>query len=74
MGLATAAELANTKKNVLVLEQFGFFNDKESSAGLSRQFRVQYAQEYISELALESIPYWEKLQKKTDEQLIDKVG
>lgn len=74
MGLATAAELANTKKKVLVLEQFGFFNDKGSSAGLSRQFRVQYAQKYMAQLAVDSIPYWDKLQKTTKDKLIDKVG
>ncbi|CAL2104290.1 protein of unknown function [Tenacibaculum sp. 190130A14a] len=74
MGLATAAELANTDKRVLVLEQFGFFNNKGSSAGLSRQFRVQYAQEYMAQLAVDAIPYWDKLQEKSEETLIDKVG
>jgi len=74
MGLSTAAQLTNTQKKVLVLEQYGFFNQKGSSAGLSRQFRVQYAQKYMAQLAMDSIPYWDELQKKTDETLIDKVG
>jgi len=74
MGLATAAELADSGKKVLVLEQFGFINDKGSSAGLSRQFRIQYAQKYMAQLVLDAVPYWEKLQKTTQDVLIDKVG
>jgi monomeric sarcosine oxidase len=74
MGLSTASELVDSGKKVLVLEQYELFNDKGSSAGLSRQFRVQYAQDYMAQLALASIPYWEKLQTKTQDILIDKVG
>ncbi|MEM7369065.1 MAG: FAD-dependent oxidoreductase [Bacteroidota bacterium] len=74
MGLATAAQLSNTNKKVLLLEQFGFLNQKGSSAGMSRQFRVQYAQKYMAQLALDSIPFWEELQSHTEDSLIDKVG
>ena len=74
MGLATAAELSKTNKTTLLLEQFHFFNQKGSSAGLSRQFRLQYAQKYMAQLALDSIPYWETLQETTSETLIDPVG
>ncbi|MBR9920897.1 MAG: FAD-dependent oxidoreductase [Bacteroidetes bacterium] len=74
IGLAAAAELANSNQQVLLIEQFDFINQKGSSAGSSRQFRVQYAQKYMSELALESIPFWEKLQKTTEDVLIDQVG
>lgn len=74
VGLATGAALAKTDKKALVLEQYAFFNQKGSSAGMSRQFRVQYAQDYMAQLALDSIPYWDALQKTTPETLIDKVG
>jgi len=74
MGLATAAELSKSDKNTLVLEQYNFINQKGSSAGLSRQFRVQYAQKYMAELALESIRYWDALQETTNEELIGRVG
>ncbi|HKK76664.1 MAG TPA: FAD-dependent oxidoreductase [Saprospiraceae bacterium] len=74
MGLSAAAALTDSSKKVLVLERFGFFNEKGSSAGLSRQFRIQYAQKYMAELVLESIPFWEKLQQTTSDMLIDKVG
>lgn len=75
MGLATAAELSKSKnKQTLLIEKFNFINQEGSSAGLSRQFRVQYAQKYMAQLALDSEPYWEALQKTTNEVLVDKVG
>lgn len=74
MGLATAAELSSHNKKILLIEQYSFINQKGSSAGLSRQFRIQYAEKYMAELALESIPYWEKLQATTPNTLIDPVG
>lgn len=74
MGLATAAKLANTSKKVLVLEQFNFINDNGSSAGMSRQFRLQYSQDYMAQMAKDSVPYWDELQTHTDKELIGKVG
>ena len=75
MGLATAAELSKTKdKQTLLIEKFSFINQEGSSAGLSRQFRVQYAQKYMAQLALDAIPYWDALQETTNEVLVDKVG
>lgn len=74
MGLATGAALAKTNKRALVLEQFSFFNQKGSSAGMSRQFRLQYAQVYMAQLAIDSIPYWDELQQHSQAVLIDKVG
>jgi glycine/D-amino acid oxidase-like deaminating enzyme/monoamine oxidase len=74
VGLSTGAALAKTNKRTLVVEQFDFFNQKGSSAGMSRQFRVQYAQKYMAQLALDAVPYWDELQQTTSEELIDKVG
>ncbi|WP_343329835.1 FAD-dependent oxidoreductase [Polaribacter staleyi] len=74
MGLATAAELSNSNKQTLLVDKYGFINQNGSSAGLSRQFRVQYAQKYMAQLALDSIPYWNNLQKTTKDTLIDHVG
>lgn len=75
MGLAAAAELSHSKQHrTIVIEQFNFINQKGSSAGLSRQFRIQYAQKYMAELVLDSIPYWNKLQATTEDKLIDPVG
>ncbi|MEQ9426034.1 MAG: FAD-dependent oxidoreductase [Cyclobacteriaceae bacterium] len=74
MGLATAAQLSKTDNKTLLVEQFNFINQQGSSAGLSRQFRVQYAQKYMAQLALDSIPFWNELQTTTKETLIDHVG
>jgi glycine/D-amino acid oxidase-like deaminating enzyme len=74
IGLATAWRLGATGKSVVVLEKFGFFNDEGSSAGASRQFRLQYSEEYLSKMVLASVPYWEELQKHTTATLIDRVG
>ena len=74
MGLATAAELAQSEKQTLLIERFNFFNQNGSSAGLSRQFREQYAQGYMAKLAVEALPFWDQLQKTTKDVLVDKVG
>ena len=74
MGLAAAAELSGSEYQTLLIEQFNFINQKGSSAGLSRQFRVQYAQKYMAELALQSVPFWNELQSTTEDVLIDRVG
>lgn len=74
MGLATAAQLSDSGKKILVLERFGFINQEGSSAGLSRQFRIQYAQDYMAQLVLDSEQYWDELQKHSKETLIDRVG
>lgn len=74
MGLATAFQLSKSSLQTLLVEKFNFINQKGSSAGLSRQFRLQYAQKYMAQLAVDSIPYWEELQDTTKDTLIDKVG
>eukprot|EP00040_Diaphanoeca_grandis_P004321 m.28117 g.28117 ORF g.28117 m.28117 type:complete len:1050 (-) comp15866_c1_seq1:135-3284(-) len=79
MGLSAAAALADTNTKVLVAERFQFFHDNGGSAGMSRQFRLQYAQSYMSALVQASVPYWDKLQKFADTlvgkpELITKVG
>jgi glycine/D-amino acid oxidase-like deaminating enzyme len=74
IGLATAYELGKRKTKTLVLEQFTFMNQLGSSAGVSRQFRIPYPDEYMVQMALDAQPYWDALQKKTDTPLLDKVG
>jgi len=51
VGLSTAFHATQRGKKVLVIEQHAYLNDKGSSAGASRQFRLQYAQKYMAELA-----------------------
>lgn len=74
MGLSTAYHLGKSKTKTLVLEQFTFFNQLGSSAGVSRQFRIPYPEEYMVRMALESQPYWEELQARTSVPLFEKVG
>ncbi|MEO0044599.1 MAG: hypothetical protein RL329_4047 [Bacteroidota bacterium] len=72
MGLATAYQLAKNRQRVLLLERFTLLNDKGSSAGVSRQFRVPYPDEYMVQLVLDSVPYWTELQQHTSDVLLEK--
>ncbi|WP_223605758.1 FAD-dependent oxidoreductase [Chryseobacterium sp. OSA05B] len=74
IGLATAYHLGKRKAKTLVLEQFTFVNQLGSSAGVSRQFRIPYPDEYMVKMALEAQPYWDELEKQTNTSLLDKVG
>jgi hypothetical protein len=74
IGLSTAFHAAKRGMKTAIFEQFGFLNDQGSSAGWSRQFRLQYAVQYMSELCLASLPFWADLQKYTGAPLIGKDG
>ena len=74
IGLSTAFHLSKRSTRTLVLEQFTFFNQLGSSAGVSRQFRIPYPEEYMVKLVKESIPFWDELQTLTPVSLRDKVG
>jgi len=74
IGLATAYHLHKRKSKTLVLEQFTFKNQLGSSAGVSRQYRIPYPEEYMVQMALDAQPYWDELQNQTPKKLLDKVG
>jgi glycine/D-amino acid oxidase-like deaminating enzyme len=74
IGLSTAYHLSKNKTKTLVLEQFNFINQLGSSAGVSRQFRIPYPEEYMVKLVKQSIPYWDELQSLTPVPLMDTVG
>jgi len=74
IGLSAAFHLSRMSARTLVLEQFTFFNQLGSSAGVSRQFRIPYPEEYMVKLVRQSVPFWEELQSLTPVQLLDKVG
>lgn len=74
LGLATSYELGKRNAKTLVLERFSFINQQGSSAGVSRQFRIPYPDEYMVQMALDAIPYWKSLQTHTDATLLDEVG
>jgi glycine/D-amino acid oxidase-like deaminating enzyme len=74
IGLSTAYHLSKRRIRTLVLEQFNFFNQLGSSAGVSRQFRIPYPEAYMVKLVKQSEPFWEELQSLTPVLLRDKVG
>ncbi|MEQ6899520.1 FAD-dependent oxidoreductase [Nocardioides sp. YIM 152588] len=73
-GLSTAYHAGKNGLRTLVLERFGVLNDSGSSAGASRQFRLQYAQQYMAELSLASQSFWADLQGFTQKTLITQCG
>src|SRR5688572_30433315 len=74
IGLATAYHLARNKTKTLVLERFSFLNQKGSSAGVSRQFRIPYPDAYMVQMVLDAEPCWQELQEQTERPLMDRVG
>lgn len=74
IGLSTAYHASRRRLKTLVIEQYGYFNNIGSSAGASRQYRVQYSEKYLSELALAAQNYWADLQLRTLDTLIGVVG
>jgi glycine/D-amino acid oxidase-like deaminating enzyme len=74
VGLSTAYHLSKRNTRTLILEQFTFLNQLGSSAGVSRQFRIPYPEEYMVKLVKESVPFWDELQSLTPVPLMDKVG
>lgn len=74
IGMATAYHLSKRKSKTLVLEQFNFKNQLGSSAGVSRQYRIPYPEDYMVQMALNSQPYWDEIQTLTPRTLLDKVG
>jgi sarcosine oxidase/sarcosine oxidase/L-pipecolate oxidase len=77
MGLASAYECAVKEgKKVLVLERFSeFANVHSSSVGYGRQFRVNYSEKNLSDLALKTYVMWENLKKEmNDDSLLQLTG
>ncbi|MFQ3219193.1 MAG: glycine/D-amino acid oxidase-like deaminating enzyme [Paraglaciecola sp.] len=74
IGLSTAYHAGKQGLRTLVLEKYGVLNDDGSSAGASRQFRLQYAQKHMAELSLASQEYWADLQGYSQKPLIQQNG
>ncbi|KAL7910533.1 hypothetical protein GGI35DRAFT_449032 [Trichoderma velutinum] len=63
IGLAAAYESAKAGAKVIVLEQNNFFNHAGSSCDLARMFRTMYTEDYMADLAKESMALWDDLEK-----------
>jgi sarcosine oxidase/L-pipecolate oxidase len=74
IGLAAAYECARRGSAVLLLERFNFFNQSGSSNDLVRMFRTMYTQDFMADLAYDSIGLWRELERDASEQLILMTG
>ncbi len=74
LGLATSYQLGKKQAKTLVLERFTFLNEKGSSAGVSRQYRVPYPDAYMVQMAADAMKDWTALELESGKSLMDKVG
>jgi len=76
IGLATAFQYKKKKPDasVLILEKAYVHNQSGSSNGQTRQFRYQYAEKYMTELAYATESYWKELEDLHGDKLINRVG
>lgn len=74
VGLANAYQLAKNGNKIAIVEQFQFKTQNSSSAGATRQFRLQYSEEYMSKLTLDSIQFWNELDSYSKVDLRTNVG
>lgn len=74
VGLATARALTRGGRHVLVLEQHGVGNDRGSSHGTSRIFRLAYADERYVRLAQSALEGWRELEAESGLELIVQTG
>ncbi len=70
MGLAAARALAQRGEDVTVYEQFELGNQRGSSHGTSRIFRLSYAEESWIKLAQRAYELWRELERETDTRLL----
>jgi sarcosine oxidase len=73
-GAATARALAQSGRRVLLLEQFAFGNDRGSSHGASRIFRLSYPDAHYVRLAQGALDGWRELEESCGELLIVRTG
>ncbi|KAF9473298.1 FAD/NAD(P)-binding domain-containing protein [Pholiota conissans] len=64
MGLATAYECAKAGKTVVVYEKSVFFNQGGSSGDLVRMFRTAYTEDFMADLAVQSMSLWDELERE----------
>jgi sarcosine oxidase len=74
MGLATGWALKRRGVESVVYEQFRIGNDRGSSHGRSRIFRLAYAEPEYVRLAQEALPLWRALEVESAETLLELHG
>lgn len=74
VGLAAAWHAARRGRAVHLLERFRIGHERGSSAGLERQWRIQYSEEQWSRLALDTLPLWRALESAAARPLLHQTG
>ena len=74
MGLATGWALGRRGHEAVVYEQFAVGNDRGSSHGRSRIFRLAYAEPEYVRLAQEALGLWRELEEESGETLLELNG
>lgn len=74
MGLASARALAQRGDDVTLYEQFELGNDRGSSHGASRIFRLSYLEDKWIALAQRAYELWRELERETGAQLLKLNG
>ena len=74
MGLSTAYNCSKSGKSVLLLEQFVLFNQSGSSNDLVRMFRTMYTEDFMADLAYDSMGLWNQLEADAGEKLREMSG
>jgi sarcosine oxidase len=74
VGLAAADAAAQRGQAVCVLEQFDLLHESASSGGAERQWRLQYAEEDLARLTIESERLWTELEYRGNRRLVHRTG
>ncbi len=74
MGSATAAALARSGREVVLLERFRVGHARGSSHGASRIFRFSYPAPVFVRMMQEALPLWRRLEEESDEPLLTVTG
>ncbi|EGG15895.1 hypothetical protein DFA_09564 [Cavenderia fasciculata] len=70
IGLSTAYNLAKDGKKVVLLERSNFFHPSGSSGDLVRMLRSMYTEDFMADLAKETLGLWTELENDSAESLV----
>ncbi|WP_179956953.1 FAD-dependent oxidoreductase [Amycolatopsis anabasis] len=74
VGLSCGWQASAQGQRTLVLDRHGFFNEQCGTSGAERHWRLQYTQEDLFRLTLETLPLWRRLESLAERKLIHHIG